>query len=89
MSTPRRRIEALEAQTTGRTLDRYIAYVTHIDGLTDAEAHELRAAVVENGQRPEPPTRDELANARAIWAQMEAWPALAILFDDAPGYPSN
>jgi len=75
MSTPRRRIEALEAHTTGRAVDRYIAYVTHVDGLTEAEAHELRAAVNENGQPPEPPTCDELANVRAVWAQMEVWEA--------------
>ena len=75
MSTPRRRIEALEAHTTGRAVDRYIAYVTHVDSLTEAEAHTLRVAIDENGQQPEPPTCDELANARAVWAQMEAWEA--------------
>ena len=75
MSTPRRRIEALEAQTVGRAVDRYIAYVTHVDGQTEAEAHTLRAVVDENGPPPEPPTCDELANVRAIWAQMEAWEA--------------
>jgi len=73
MSTPRRRIEALEAHTTGRAVDRYIRYVTHVDSLTEAEAHTLRTAVDENGQPPEPPTCDELANARAVWAQMEVW----------------
>ncbi len=75
MSTPRRRIEALEVHTAGHAVDRYIAYVTHVDGLTEAEAHTLRAAVDDNGQPPEPPTRDELANVRAVWAQMEAWEA--------------
>jgi len=35
----------------------------------------LRAAVVENGQLSEPPTPDEVANVRAVWAQMEAWEA--------------
>ena len=45
MSTPRRRIEALEVHTAGHAVDRYITYVTHVDGLTEAEAHTLRAAV--------------------------------------------
>ncbi len=75
MSTPRRRIEALEVHMAGHAVDRYIAYVTHVDGLTEAEAHELRAAVNENGQPSEPPTCDELANVRAVWAQMEVWEA--------------
>jgi len=73
MSTPRRRLDALEAHTAGRAVDRYIAYVTHVDRLTEPEAHALRPVVDENGQPPESLTCDELANARAVWAQMEAW----------------
>ena len=72
-----KRLEALEAarrQTSaGPAIDRYIAYVAHIDEMTDAEVAALREAALNPAPDRAPLTPQEIARANQRWDDMLAW----------------
>ncbi len=67
-----KRLAALEAARHQAVVDRYLAYVAHVDELTPNEVAELRTGSA-SGVRSEPATPDEIANAQQLWDEMVAW----------------
>ncbi len=68
-----KRLEAIESVQRQAFVDRYLAYVTHVDGLTPNEVATLRDRAMESGASPEPATPDEITNAQQLWDEMVAW----------------
>jgi len=68
-----KRLDAIESAQCQAFVDRYLAYVAHVDGLTPCEVATLRERVMKSGASPEPPTPGEIANAHQMWDEMVAW----------------
>ena len=68
-----KRLAALEAARHQAVVDRYLAYVAHVDELTPNEVAVLHDSAIGSGVRSEPATPDEIANAQQLWDEMVAW----------------
>ena len=72
MNQTLKRLTVLESVRHQEVVDRYVAYVAHVDELTPNEVAELRTGSA-SGVRSEPATPDEIANAQQLWDEMVAW----------------
>ncbi len=68
-----KRLDAIESVQRQAFMDRYLAYVAHVDGLTPDEVAGLRERVMKSGANPEPATPDEIATAHQLWDEMVVW----------------